>query len=104
GNKIGGEYTVKNGAAGDSPDGTLLSDGRIAYALGDTSSGDADVTSAIFDPRERIGDLTFHANGGQSAIWLLQRGGSGPNDNFTRIGTGSDLPTIDPSWKIKAAA
>jgi Ca2+-binding RTX toxin-like protein len=51
GNKIGVEYTVKNGLATDSPDSALLSDGRVAYAVGDVSTGDGDVVTAIFDPR-----------------------------------------------------
>src|SRR5262245_17190650 len=36
GNKIGTEFTVKNGVSPvDSPEATLLADGRIAYAVGD---------------------------------------------------------------------
>jgi Ca2+-binding RTX toxin-like protein len=51
GNKIGAEYTVRDGVSTDIPDSALLSDGRIAYAIGDILTGDADVVTSIWDPR-----------------------------------------------------
>jgi Ca2+-binding RTX toxin-like protein len=51
GNRIGAEFTVKNGVSIDSPEAALLRDGRFAYAVGDISTGDADVTTSIWDPR-----------------------------------------------------
>jgi hypothetical protein len=49
GSKIGAEFTVKNGVSPvDSPEAALLADGRIAYALGDVSTGDPDVMTSIF--------------------------------------------------------
>jgi hypothetical protein len=52
GNKIGDEFTVKNGTSVDSPDVGLLSDGRIAFAVGDVSTLDPDVMTSIWDPRD----------------------------------------------------
>ena len=60
GNKIGDEFTVKNGTALDSPDVGLLSDGRIAFVVGDVdfvggdvSTGDGGaVMTSIWDPRD----------------------------------------------------
>src|SRR5215510_12017755 len=52
GNKIGAEFTVKNGVSdgfsGDSPEAALLSDGRIAYAIGDVVVADHDVVTSIW--------------------------------------------------------
>jgi hypothetical protein len=52
GDKIGAEFTVKNGVSdgfsGDSPEAALLSDGRIAYALGDAVAADRDVVTSIW--------------------------------------------------------
>src|SRR5262249_43242664 len=48
GQKIGSEFTVKSGVGTDSPQAAALTDGRIAFALGDVSSGDADVTTSIW--------------------------------------------------------
>jgi hypothetical protein len=47
GNTVGIEFTVKNGVAG-TPEAALLSDGRIAYALDDLSTGDYDVVTSIW--------------------------------------------------------
>jgi len=52
GSKIGAEFTVKNGVSdgfsGDSPEAALLSDGRIAYAIGDVVVADHDVVTSIW--------------------------------------------------------
>jgi hypothetical protein len=52
GDKIGAEFTVKNGVSdgfsGDSPEAALLSDGRIAYAIGDVVVADHDVVTSIW--------------------------------------------------------
>jgi hypothetical protein len=63
GNKIGDEFTVKKGISVDSPDVVLLSDGRIAFAVGDVSTGDPDVMTSIWDPRGDIFILNPNALG-----------------------------------------
>jgi hypothetical protein len=49
GNKLGAEFVVKS-AAGQlsSPEAALLTDGRIAYAVSNVSSGDFDVATSIW--------------------------------------------------------
>jgi Ca2+-binding RTX toxin-like protein len=46
GSKIGAEFTLNMGDA--DPKATLLNDGRIAFSVGDLSTGDRDVTTAIW--------------------------------------------------------
>ena len=99
-NKVGVEFIVKNGVSADDPEATVLSDDRIAYALGDTSSGDADVMTSIFDPRTleqnfdgiNQTDFAWQHNSGQAAVWLL-------NDtsltSFAAVG-----PNVGPSWHL----
>ena len=93
GHKIGVEFTVKIGVSVDSPEAALLTDGRIAFAVGDVSTGDADVDTSIWDPRtlERNfdginqTDFLWQNNSGQAAVWLLNGtsfvsgGPAGPN-------------------------
>jgi Ca2+-binding RTX toxin-like protein len=50
GNAVGDEFDVKADIATDSADAALLSDGRIAFAVGDID-GDPDVLTSIWDPR-----------------------------------------------------
>ncbi len=83
GNKITGEFTLKNGIDEvASPEAALLADGRIAFALSDgpITGGDLDVMTSIWDPRTLEGnfdgvnqsDLLWQNDSGQAAIWLLQ--------------------------------
>ena len=71
GNKIGVEYTVKVGNSVDSPDSALLADGRIGYAVGDFSSGDADVNTTIFDPNTPP-TITSNGAGATAAISIAE--------------------------------
>ena len=104
GNKIGTEYTVKVGVSGDSPDSALLADGRIGYAVGDVSSGDADVITSIFDPRTlhqnfdgiNQGDFLWQNDSGQAAIWLM--------NGTTRSARLRSGPILDPAgtcWEME---
>jgi hypothetical protein len=66
GNMVGTEFIVHQGIAADSPDSAVLSDGRIAYAIGDHATGDRDVVTSIWDPRAPQGPngvLWQHAEG-----------------------------------------
>jgi hypothetical protein len=76
-NKIGTEFTVKNGISdgfsGDNPEAALLSDGgRIAYALGDASTGDLDVTTSIWRARDVSHD--FDGDGKSGVLWRHDSG------------------------------
>ncbi|MGH6735152.1 MAG: calcium-binding protein [Methyloceanibacter sp.] len=103
GAKIGDEYAVKDGLSTDSPDSALLSDGRIAYAIGDINNdpgpgGDADVATSIWDPRtspingtnagdaltSRIEGATVNGLSGNDSIF-----GQGGND-ILNGGSGTD--------------
>jgi Ca2+-binding RTX toxin-like protein len=54
--EIGAEFIVKNGVSpADSPEAALLADGRIAYALGDLSTGDPDVATSIWTTADSNG-------------------------------------------------
>jgi FG-GAP-like repeat len=72
-NKIGTEFTVKNGVSvSDSPEAALLSDGgRIAYALGNFS-GDADVMTSIWRARDVSRD--FDGDGKSGVLWRHDSG------------------------------
>jgi FG-GAP-like repeat len=73
GNKIGTEFTVKNGTLTDSPDAALLTDGgRIAYALGDISTGDDDVMTSIWRARDVSHD--FDGDGKSGVLWRHDSG------------------------------
>ena len=102
GNKIGTEFTVKNGASPvDSPEAALLADGRIVYALGDVSSGDPDVATSIFSTAaptdfnpNGISDILWQASNGTPALWLM--------DGTTAVSTGA-IGSFNPgpSWQVK---
>src|SRR5207249_1587375 len=65
-NKIGGEFTVKSGAAGPYNDEAgLLADGRFAYALRDNSANDYDVMTSIWSTADEDfnGDYIGSASG-----------------------------------------
>ena len=60
------------------PDAALLSDGRIAFAVDDASTGDLDVTTSIFStaaPNEfnanGISDILWQGRNGMPAIWQM---------------------------------
>jgi hypothetical protein len=71
GNKIGTEFTVKNGGSpADGPEAALLADGgRIAYALG---SGDYDVITSIWRARDVAHD--FDGDGKSGVLWRHDSG------------------------------
>jgi hypothetical protein len=73
GNKIGTEFTVKNATAVDSPEAALLTDGgRIAYAIGDVSTGDPDVMTSIWRARDVSHD--FDGDGNNDILWRHDSG------------------------------
>jgi hypothetical protein len=74
GTKIGTEFTVKNGKSdADSPEAALLTDGgRIAYALGDISTGDDDVMTSIWRARDVSHD--FDGDGKSGVLWRHDSG------------------------------
>jgi hypothetical protein len=72
GTKIGTEFTVKNGLGG-SPEAALLTDGgRIAYAVGDVSTSDADVMTSIWRARDVSHD--FDGDGKSGVLWRHDSG------------------------------
>jgi FG-GAP-like repeat/FG-GAP repeat len=74
GNKIGAEFTVKDGTSlVDSPEAALLTDGgRIVYAVGDVSTGDADVMTSIWRARDVSHD--FDGDGKSGVLWRNDNG------------------------------
>ena len=60
GHKIGVEFTVKIGVSVDSPEAALLTDGRIAFAVGDVSTGDADVDDLDLGSAHARAELRRH--------------------------------------------
>src|SRR5262245_34224138 len=102
GNQVGTEFTVKNGVSPvDSPEAALLADGRIAYALGDLSTGDPDVMTSIFTVDTRndfnangLSDILWQGSNGTPALWLMD------GTNAVSVGAaGSFNP--GPSWQVK---
>jgi hypothetical protein len=75
GNIVGSEVAIKNGIGVDSPEVALMSDGRIAFAIGDSNSGDADVATGIYDTRTTQIDNVSVASivGDGTADYLLHR-------------------------------
>jgi hypothetical protein len=67
GDKIGTQVTLKDGdTTGETPQAALLSDGHIAFALGDPSASGHDVTTSIFSvdtPND------FNADGTSDILW-----------------------------------
>jgi FG-GAP-like repeat/FG-GAP repeat len=77
GQKIGIEFTVKNGIGvssfGDRPDAALLTDGgRIAYASGDLSTGDNHVMTSVWRVRDVAHD--FDGDGKSGVLWRHDSG------------------------------
>ena len=104
GQKIGTEFTVKNGispAVEESPEAAVLSDGRIAYAIGDFSTGDLDVMTSIYSiaaPNDfnanGISDILWQGSDGTPAIWLMN------GTSTTSVGVaGTSNP--GPTWQVK---
>ena len=120
GHQIGGEFVVKEFGGSvnrpvDSLDTALLSSGRFAYALGDHTAGDNDVTTSIWDPRTL---RDFDANGtsdvlwrddatGHVGVWSMQNGvpiahdlgGSGVDHKVVGIGDFNGDGTSDIFWR-----
>src|SRR5262245_19842262 len=81
GTRIGAEFTVKNGASPvDSPEAALLADGRVAYALGDVSTGDPDVVTSIWTTADSNGTSLDDVLDGSAGPDVLS-GGLG-NDTY----------------------
>jgi hypothetical protein len=102
GHTVGAEFTVKNGVSPvDSPEAALLADGRIAYAVGDVSTGDPDVMTSIFSTAaptdfnpNGISDILWQGSNGTPALWLMD----GTNA-VSVVAVGSFNP--GPSWQVK---
>jgi hypothetical protein len=85
GDKVGSEFTVRAGHAGQYLDVAQLADGRIAYAYAHFS-GDNDVLTAIWDPygprsgdfnHDVRGDILWQNTNGTVAQWFMN-GGQAP--------------------------
>jgi FG-GAP-like repeat len=74
GNKIGSQFNLKFGvSASDTPEAALLTDGsHIAYALGDTTTGDFDVMTTIFRARDVSHD--FDGDSKSGVLWRHDSG------------------------------
>jgi hypothetical protein len=73
GNKIGGQFNLKFGVTGDSPEAALLTDGsHIAFALGDSSTGDFDEMTTIFRTRDVSHD--FDGDSKSGVLWRHDSG------------------------------
>ena len=104
GQKIGTEFTVKNGispAVEESPEAAVLSDGRIAYAIGDFSTGDLDVMTSIYSiaaPNDfngnGISDILWQNSDGTPAMWLMN------GTNAVSVGAVGPF-NPGPSWQVK---
>jgi hypothetical protein len=105
GSKIGAEFTLKNGVSdgffGDSPEAALLSDGRIAFALGNVVVADHDVMTSIFTVDTRndfnangISDILWQGSDGTPALWLM--------NGLNTVSFGAVGPlNPGPSWHVK---
>jgi FG-GAP-like repeat/FG-GAP repeat len=71
GNKIGTEFAVQSEVSQlSSPEAALLADGRIAYAVGDVSTGDFDVTTSIWTTGwNSIASGDFNGDGTTDILW-----------------------------------
>src|SRR3954469_7271802 len=84
---------------GDSHDTALLKDGRFAYALGDSTAGDHDVFTSIWDSRSHTNDF----NGDGHSDILLQNINTGApyvwfTDGTSLIGNGPMVNELGPGW------
>ncbi len=79
GDKIGTQFTLKDGdTTGDTPQAALLSDGHIAFALGDPSAGGHDVTTSIYSVdtpndfnADGTSDILWQRDDGTPGVWLM---------------------------------
>jgi FG-GAP-like repeat len=73
GQKIGTEFTLRDlTGINDSPEAALLTDGRIAYAVSDISTGDDDVMTSIWRARDVSHD--FDGDGKSGVLWRHDSG------------------------------
>ena len=100
GDKIGAEFTVKSGVSVDSPDVALLHNGKIAFAVGDVSTGDPDLMTSIYSAKtpndfnaNGISDFLWQGADGTPAVWLMNG-----KDAVTAGAVGSNP---GPSWEVK---
>jgi hypothetical protein len=103
GNKIGVEFTVKIGVSVDSPEVGVLSDGGIAFAVGDVSTGDPDVMTSIWttgwpaDPHVH----DFNADGWSDILWRNDNGAASIwQMNAAAVVAAPSLGTISTDWHI----
>src|SRR3954454_20155817 len=105
GQKIGGGFVVKdnNFQPVDTQDIALLADGRFAFALGNLSSGDSDVTTSIWSPTSNDAPAITSDGGGWYANFLVAENSTavttvtasdpdGPSPLTFAILTGADSP------------
>jgi hypothetical protein len=106
GDKIGAEFTVQSGTSFDGHEAAVLTDGRIAFALGGLSTGDADVMTSIWTTGwNAVGTGDFNADGvkdilwqnaiGITAEWLMAPAGGVANVYAAPLGTWSVIATGD---------
>jgi VCBS repeat protein len=99
GSKIGAEFTLNTGDA--DPQAALLNDGRIAFSVGDLSTGDRDVMTSIFTVdtpfdfnANGLSDILWQGSDGTPALWLMN------GTSAVSVGAaGSFNP--GPSWHVK---
>ena len=100
GDKIGAEFTVKSGVSVDSPDVALLRNGKIAFAVGDVSTGDPDLMTSIYSTKtpndfnaNGISDFLWQGADGTPAVWLMN------GKDAVTVGAVGSNP--GPSWEVK---
>jgi hypothetical protein len=111
GNIVGSEVLIKNGASAASPEASLLSDGRIAFAFGEVSGSDVDVATTIFDTRTTLIDNASVASivGDGTADYLLHRDAAGVRNllafqiNDHTVVSTFNVGAIGIDWKIDGA-
>ena len=123
GNKIGTEFVVQSEVSQlSSPEAAQLTDGRIAYAVGDISTGDFDVTTSIWTTGwnaiasgdfngDGTADILWQNGAGGTSEWLMSPAGGIASFPFTPPATGWSVVatgdfngdgTDDIEWKNDA--
>jgi hypothetical protein len=111
GNAIGGPATIRSEVASDSPDLTLLSDGRVGVSAGAGTTGQIDTYVGILDLRVTLPDNATGANivGDATSDLLLLRDANGTRsllafevNNHAVVGT-SSLGSVGADWKVAGA-